>query len=462
MKRIYVSDMTLVKSNNLSFKEKIEIARQLDNLKVDVIELDKIKNITADTLLIKTVSAFVKNSAISVGADLSKESIDSAAAALSNAKSGRIRVCLPVSPTQMEYFCHMKPKKVLETAVEVLKYAGEKYPSIELFLMDATRADKAFLAELAQIAVNNKVKVITVCDDEGVMLPDDFAVFITSLKKDIPVLNEVTFGVQIYSKNELATASCLLAIKNGADEIKGSVVCPDFPKINLFGDILNQGGEKIGATAGLNFTELQRITKQVKWIMGVASTQGKGDLAIENNAATVLDTNDTKETVAVSVKKLGYDLSNEDIEKVYEEFKRVAAIKKVGSKELDAIVASVALQVPPTYKLLSYIINNGNIITASAQIKLEKNGEEISGISTGDGPVDASFRALEQIIGHHYELDDFQIQSVTEGREAMGSALVKLRHNGKLYSGNGISTDIIGSSIRAYINAVNKIVYEEE
>ena len=92
---------------------------------------------------------------------------------------------------------------------------------------------------------------------------------------------------------------------------------------------------------------------------------------------------------------------------------------------------------------------------------MEKNGETMQGISIGDGPIDAAFRAIEQIVGHRYELDDFQIQAVTEGKEAMGSALVKLRADGKLYSGNGISTDIIGASIRAYINAINKIVYEE-
>ena len=124
-------------------------------------------------------------------------------------------------------------------------------------------------------------------------------------------------------------------------------------------------------------------------------------------------------------------------------------------------MASVALQVPPSYKLKSYVINNGNIISASAQITLEREGKEIPGICIGDGPVDAAFKAIEQIIGHHYELDDFQIQSVTEGKEAMASALVKLRSNGKLYSGNGISTDIVGAGIRAFINAVNKIVYEE-
>ena len=106
--------------------------------------------------------------------------------------------------------------------------------------------------------------------------------------------------------------------------------------------------------------------------------------------------------------------------------------------------------------------NIGNTIKSMASVILVKDGVECNGLSTGDGPIDASFRAIEQAIGHHYELDDFQIQSVTEGREALGSALVKLRSGGKLYSGNGLSTDIVGASIRAYINALNKIVYEEE
>ncbi|MBQ2136159.1 MAG: hypothetical protein II201_04690 [Clostridia bacterium] len=158
---------------------------------------------------------------------------------------------------------------------------------------------------------------------------------------------------------------------------------------------------------------------------------------------------------------MGYDLTEGDCEKVYEEFVRVSEKKTVGAKELEAIIASVALQVEPTYKLISYVVNSGNIISTTAQIKLRKGEEEIEGFCIGDGPIDAAFLAIEQIIGHHYELDDFQIQSVTEGKEAMGSALVKLRNEGKLYSGNGISTDIIGASIRAYINAVNKIVYEE-
>ena len=128
---------------------------------------------------------------------------------------------------------------------------------------------------------------------------------------------------------------------------------------------------------------------------------------------------------------------------------------------MEAIVASVALQVPAAYQLVNYVINTGNIITASAQITLEKDGKPMQGVCIGDGPIDAAFRTVDQIVGTHYELDDFQIQAVTEGKEAVGQALVKLRNRDRLCSGTGISTDILGASLRAYLNAVNKIIYEE-
>ena len=124
--------------------------------------------------------------------------------------------------------------------------------------------------------------------------------------------------------------------------------------------------------------------------------------------------------------------------------------------------SSDLMQVPPTYTLESYVVTAGNTISATANLKLRRNGKSLSGVSLGDGPIDAAFLAIESITGHHYELDDFQIQSVTEGREAMGQTVVKLRSEGKVYSGRGISTDIVGASIAAYINALNKIVYEED
>jgi len=164
----------------------------------------------------------------------------------------------------------------------------------------------------------------------------------------------------------------------------------------------------------------------------------------------------------LAAKKLNYDIPEDDIHKVYDAFVRIASKNEtVGSKELEAIIATVAFQVPPTYKLKSFVINSGNIISATCHMQIEKDGEIHEAVCVGDGPIDAAFQAIEKIIGRHYELDDFQIQSVTEGREAMGETIVRLRSEGKIYSGRGISTDIVGSSIWAYINTVNKIAYEE-
>ena len=182
----------------------------------------------------------------------------------------------------------------------------------------------------------------------------------------------------------------------------------------------------------------------------------------DTGTAVCLTAEDAIDEVVKVVRRLGYDLTEEDNAKVYEAFQRIAAKKQfVSARELDAIVASAAMQVPSAYRIVTYVITCGNMTSAMANLTLEREGKKQQGVCAGDGPIDAAFLAIEQIIGHHYELADYQIQTVTEGREAMGSALVKLRSNGKLYSGNGISTDVIGASIRAYISALNKIVYEE-
>ena len=191
--------------------------------------------------------------------------------------------------------------------------------------------------------------------------------------------------------------------------------------------------EKYGFSSSVRYTELHRIINQIDRIVGPHNEKQQAALSVYNEEGAVyLDEKDSKDVVMSAVARLGYDLSEEDGQKVYDEFLRVAAKKKVGAKELDAIVASEALQVPAAYKLDSYVINNGNIISSSAQITLYKNGEKHQGVCIGDGPIDAAFLAIDQILGKHYELDDFQIQSVTEGKEAMGSAIVKLRSDGKV------------------------------
>ena len=462
MKRIIVSDMTLQRHSSLSFKEKIEIARHLDHLKADVIHMPPIDNVKTDSLLIRTVSAFIKYSALCVDAGTTEESVNIAAAAISGAKRARLSVKLPVSAVQMEYSFHKKPDKMLDISRKLFAMAKAKCADVEFFAEDATRADRDYLRRVICAAIEEGVNTVTVCDDEGIMLPDEFVTFFGELKKDIPELEKVNVGILCKNSIGMATASAFMAIRSGANEMKCAVGASDIPDTESFASVFSLCGDRCGVSADINYNELHRITKQIGWICGSESAPSSAKAALASDEDnSVFDIHDTIETVSDAVRRLGYDLSDEDNVRIYEEFKKLAEKKKVTTKDLDALVASVAMQAAPVYKLESYVINNGNIISSSAQIKLSRDGEMLSGISMGDGPIDAAFRALEQIIGHHFELDDFQIQAVTEGKEAVGSALIKLRNNGKLYSGNGISTDIIGASIGAYINAVNKIVNEE-
>ena len=144
------------------------------------------------------------------------------------------------------------------------------------------------------------------------------------------------------------------------------------------------------------------------------------------------------------------------------EFQRIVRIWEEVRRELDAIIASASMQVPSTYHLEKFVYTSGNVTTAMAHVVLRSDETFYDGVATGDGPIDAAFKAIEQSVGYRYELDDFQIQAVTSGgADVLGSALVRLRNAGKLYSGNAVSADIVSASIRAYVNALNKIVYEE-
>ena len=454
MKQIKIADITLSGSkNNLSFKQKLEIARKLERLGVDAVELPEPGKAKADALLVRTISSFVKNSVLSVGATSSPDAVDRAAEALSSAAHPRIRIELPMSSSVMEYSLHKKQDKMLLYVRAMIEKAKSLCPDVEFVAMDATRAEEDFLKEAIRTAVEAGADKVTVCDDAGVLLPDDFAAFVARVTEGL----DAQIGVLCSDKYSVATAAAILAVKAGAACVK-TAVCGEITPLRSFGAMLGSIRENYGVTANIRSTELHRAIDQIEWII-----TGKAQTAVREivDDGVKLSVNDTVDTVREHIEKLGYDLSDEDIAKVYEEFRRLARKKSVGVRELDAIVASSALQVPATYTIESYVINSGNIITASAQITLKKDGKPVTGVSIGDGPIDAAFHALDQLIGRHFELDDFRIRTVTQEKEAMGQALVRLRTGGKIYAGTGLSTDIIGASIRAYVSAVNKIVYDE-
>lgn len=455
MKKITVIDCTLKQDycKSLSFREKTNIAKNIESFCPDIIELPALRDKKEDEIVVKTISSVITKTAVLINAGVTEEEITRAFGAVKSAKEVWLQIALPVSTVQMEYMYHLKAAAMLEKISALCSFAAKTGAKVEFKALDASRAEAGFLAEASVAAVKAGANAVTVCDDAGVFMPEDAANAVKELVEaiDVPVFVEVSDSLK------MGAASAVYAIAAGCTGVKTSLFSQTMISPEVIAEIFRAKGDVLGVCSNLDITAISSIVGNISSATAVDS-KATGD----EQVVTALSGKSSFAEVSEAVTALGYDLSSEENGRVYEEFSRVCAKKTtVSLKELEAIVATSAMQVPSTYHLDNHVVTSGSAISAMANITLIRNGERIAAASIGEGPIDASFKAIEQIIGYHYELDDFQIQSVTEGREAVGHALVRLRADGKLYSGNGISTDIVSASIRAYINAINKIVYEE-
>lgn len=297
------------------------------------------------------------------------------------------------------------------------------------------------------------------------MLPEELHSFLLTIISGLKHTEHIFFGIDCSNALSLADACAVESIRSGIREIKTASYPLDCASLANVVQILAMKGEKLGVRAQVRREEIRRITGQIENLCRATRnplTPFENGVRDQENMIG-LSAHDSRESIFRAMEQLGYILSSEDQEKVYLAFLNVAEKKETLSlRELDAIIAAEAMQVPPAYTVQQFAFSSGNDIGAMAHIKLGFQNQMLDGIAAGDGVVDASFLALEKAVGRHFELDDFQIQSVTEGKEAMGETIVRLRNQGRLYSGRGISTDIVVASIMAYVNALNKIVFEED
>ena len=454
MKKITVSDVTLrvvaEQETALTFRERLAVAEKLDLARVDAIELPLLGNNKENEVICRTIASAVKGATVKFPVGDNEESVKVAGECAKNAVKPCLQVIMPVSTAQMEYFYHLKASAMQAKISELIKTAKTYCEQVEFVAKDAFRAEDGFLEACVKSACEAGATAVTVTDETGEAFPEDFANIVNKIKSacDIKVF------VQPSDALSLSVACALSAIKAGADGVKTSSF-GKYLSLAVVSDLVRAKRYYLDIECAVDTTKAKTISFEI------------GDIAQDNVSSSekvssnVIESTATANQIVEIVKQLGYELSDSDNGKVYEEFKKVTAKKEaIDTKELEAIIASTAMQVPSTYHLVNYFVNSGNTISATANITLEKDGEKFIGVSTGDGPIDAAFHAIEQVIGHHYELDDFQVHAVTKGRGAVGSSLIRLRADGKLYPGNGVSTDIVGACIRAYINALNKIVYE--
>lgn len=481
---------------SMNLAEKIEIAKQLEKMKVDVIEAGFAISSPGDFLSVRTVAENIKESVVASLARATKEDIDRAWEAVSVAAQPRIHTFLATSPIHMEYKLRMTPQEVLEASEAMVRHAKNYCSDVEFSAEDATRSDPAFLAKVFDAVIKAGAKTINIPDTVGYTVPDEFYEFLMKIRNACPALDNVVISTHCHNDLGLGVANSLAAVKAGVSQIECT--------INGIGERAgNAALEEIvmtlatrhdfyGKETNIVTTELVRASKLLSRITGVRVQPNKaivGENAFAHEAgihqhgvmknkktyeimtpesvglktnSMVLGKHSGKHAFRDKIKEMGYDLSEESLMKAFEQFKIIADKKKcVYERDIEALVSKGFAEIPKVLKLDRFVINSGNAITATAVVRLVKDDKIIEKVSGGEGPIDAAFKAIEKIVGFKIDLDDYQLKSITEGEDALGDAFVKLTTDKGKFTGRGLSTDVIEASINAYINAVNKMFYEE-
>jgi len=458
MRKIFVSDYTYRQltedsASPLLFREKTALVKCLDAIGADVIELSPMKNSREDAIIYKTLAKTVQNASVSVTCLPTEESIAEAYEGIRDAKDPILSIELPVSTLAMEYSFHRKAPKMAELISSLVSCAAALSKKVEFSALNAFTADRDFLVTALKTAVSAGATSVCLCDRTEFPLPEEVEKIVRAVKAEV----SVHLYVKISNDTSMATALAFYAVRGGADGIKCALCGDDTLSVSKFNKVMKAKGDALGVFTTLEASHIKTDIKD--FLAKLSRSEEKKE---KNENRVTFDVHSTPDSVSNAASAMGYVLSEAEEKAVY--MALISLCEKKGtveSRELDALIASHAMQAPAVYILESYNISSSNLSASMASIVLLKGNVKVTGLSTGNGPIDAAFHAIENALGFRYDLDDFQIQAVIEGKEALGSAIVKLRCDGRVFSGNGLSSDIVGASVAAYINAVNKIVSEE-
>lgn len=480
---------------SMNLQEKIEVARQLEKLGVDVIEAGFAIASPGDFQSVKTIAETVKNARVASLSRALKKDIDRAYEAVKGAVSPRIHTFIATSPIHMEYKLKMKPDDVLAQAAEMVKYAKSLCFDVEFSAEDASRSDPEFLYRVFEVVIAAGATCINVPDTVGYSMPEEFGALVKGVKENVRGIEKVDLSVHCHNDLGLAVANSLAAISAGATQAECT--------INGIGERAgNAALEEIvmaiatrqdfyGFTTNINTKQIYNASRLISAITGVPVQPNKaivGKNAFAHEAgihqhgvlankktyeimtpesiglpenAIVLGKHSGKHAFCERLKDLGYMVDEQRIDESFERFKELADRKKdVSDLDLRALVELDQFEIPVDYEFDSFVINSGNKMTATAVVKLIHDGQTVEEAATGDGPVDAAFNAIERCIGESFTLEDYIVRSVTGGKDAQGEVVVKLSKDEKNVKGRGLSTDIVEASVKAYIDAINRYYYQ--
>jgi 2-isopropylmalate synthase len=498
-KKIYIFDTTLRDGEqtpgvSLNIDEKLEIARQLQVLGADVIEAGFPFASKGDFEAVKAIAQNIKGPIIAGLARTSKDDIDTAWEALKYAEKPRIHTFIATSDIHMEHKLKMKPEEVLERARTMVKYAKSLCPNVEFSAEDATRTRPEFLYKVLEAVIEAGADVLNIPDTVGYTTPGEYGAFIRGIKENVPNIDKAIISVHCHNDLGLAVANSLAAIENGAQQIECAVnglgeragnaaleevVMAIKTRANNFNCYTDVVTEQITRTSSLVSHLTGVLIQNNKAIVGVnafAHESGIHQHGVLNCRETyeimtpesvglkknsiVLGKHSGRHAFEQRLKELGYDLGADKINEAFHKFKDLADKKKdISDEDIEALVKQEVFQVPETFNLEYIQFSSGTNIVSTSTVKVNYNGNAVEEAACGDGPVDATFKAIEKATGISIKLKEYFIKAVGSGKDALGEVTVKVEKDGKMYSAKGVSTDVVESSAKAFINAINKIHY---
>lgn len=492
---VYFFDTTLrdgeqVPGCQLNTLEKIEIARSLEELGVDVIEAGFPISSPGDFKSIVEVSKAVHRPTICALTRARKEDIDAAIASLQFAKHKRIHTGIGASDVHIQYKFNSTREKILEQAIGAVAYAKKSVEDIEFYAEDAGRADLPFLAQMVESVINAGATVVNIPDTTGYCLPEEFGKKIKFLYENVKNIERATISVHCHNDLGMATANTIEGVINGARQVEvtmngigeraGNTALEEIAMIIKTHEELklksNINAKKIYETSRLISRMMRMPVQANKSIVGrnaFAHSSGihqhgllkkretyeiinPKDVGIPSSSI-ILTARSGRAAIQHRLKSLGYEVIKTELDNVYSRFLTLADKKKeINDNDLRTLIGKDTHDNAIQLNLLEVVC--GNPIQPVALVKLTVDGVENTATANGNGPVDASFNAINSIIKKKVRLDEFLIQAMTGGSDDLGKVHVQVNYKGVLYYGFGTDTDIVVASAKAYLDALQKII----
>jgi len=478
---------------SLNFEEKIEIARQLARLNVDIIEAGFAIASPGDFEAINRIAKKIKGPIICSLARCKKADIKAAGEAIAPAKKKRIHTFIATSPIHMEKKLKMKPEKVLETAVEMVRYAKTFCQDVEFSCEDAGRSEPEFLYQIIKAVIDAGATVVNIPDTVGYTMPAEFSALVKGIIKNVPNISKVDVSVHCHNDLGLAVANSLESVKVGAAQVECTingigeragncsleeVVMAIKTRKDLFDCSTDINTKEIYKSSRLVSTLTGLVVQPNKAIVGAnafaheAGIHQHGIISAREtyeimdpkdiglgSSKLVLGKHSGRKALSKRLTELGYDLNRENIDKAYERFIQIADKKKdISDRDLESIVADEVYAPEEIYTLKDLSVTSGTKKKPSAEVVLLHKGKTIKEKSTGDGPVDAVYKSITQLTKVKAKLVDYIIQAITSGTDAQGDVTIRISDGKNTYSGRGADTDIIVASAKAYLAAINRMM----